>query len=85
MKDVYELGSSPGVVKVSGHEYSSTEVDRDEVDLLRMGKKPVLKVEPERTSYQDSLRLSPIINSGDLGLCRYWDLAVPFSSPGRVS
>lgn len=76
MKDVHELGSSPGVVKVSGHEYT-TEVDRDEVDLLRMGKKPVLKVDIERTYYQDNLMLSLIINSGDLGLCRYWDLAVP--------
>ena len=66
MKDVYELGSSPGVVKVSGHEYT-TEVDRDEVDLLRMGKKPVLKVEPEHTSHQDRRRLSLIMNSGDLG------------------
>lgn len=84
MKDVYELGSSPGVVKVSGHEYT-TDVDRDEVDLLRMGKKPVLKVELERTSHQDGHRLSPIINSGDLGLCRCWDSAVPSSSPGRVS
>lgn len=42
MKDVYQLGASPGAVKVSGHEYT-TEVDRDEVDLMRMGKKPVLK------------------------------------------
>ena len=84
MKDVHELGSSPGVVKVSGREYT-TEVDRDEADLLRMGKKPVLKVEIERTSYQDKLMLSLIINSGDLGLCRYWDLAVPSSSPGRAS
>lgn len=84
MKDVYELGSSPGVVKVSGHDYT-TEVDRDEVDLLRMGKKPVLKVEHERTSYQDSPRLNLIIDSGDLGLCRYWVSAVPSSSPGRVS
>ena len=84
MKDVYELGSSPGVVKVSGHEYT-TEVNRDEVDLLRMGKKPVLKVEIERTPYPDNLVLSLIINSGDLGLCRYWDLAVPSSSPGRES
>ena len=84
MKDVYELESSPGAVKVSGHEYT-TEVNRDEVDLLRMGKKPVLKVESNRTSYQDSRRLSLIINSGDLGLCRYWDSAVPSSSPGRVS
>lgn len=49
MKDVYQLGASPGAVKVSGHEYT-TEVDRDEVDLMRMGKKPVLKVEIERTS-----------------------------------
>ena len=84
MKDVYELGSSPGVVKVSGHEYT-TEVDRDEVDLRRMGKKPVLKVEIERTSYQENFMLSLIINRGDLGLCHYWDLAVPSSSPGRAS
>ncbi len=83
MKDVHELESSPGIVKVSGHAYT-TEADRDEVDLLRMGKKPVLKVEIERASYQDNLMLSLIINSGDLGSCRYWDLAVPFSSPGRA-
>ena len=83
MKDVYELGSSPGVVKVSGHEYT-TEVNRDEADLLRMGKKPVLKVEIEHTPYQVNLALNLIINSGDLGLCRYWDLAVPSSSPGRA-
>ena len=84
MKDVHELESSPGTVKVSGHAYT-TEVGRDEADLLRMGKKPVLKVGIEQTSYQDNLMLSPIINSGDLGSCRYWDLAVPSSSPGRAS
>ena len=76
MKDVYQLGSSPGAVKVTGHEYS-TEVDRDEVDLLRMGKKPVLKVGIERISYHVNLVLSFILNSGDLGLCRYWALVVP--------
>ena len=84
MKDVHELGSSPGAVKVSGHEYT-TEVDRDEVDLLRMGKKPVLKVGIERIYYQDKLMLSLIIYSGGLGLCRCWDLAVPSLSPGRAS
>ena len=59
MKDVYQLGSSPGAVKVTGHEYS-TEVDRDEVDLLRMGKKPVLKVGIERISCHVNLVLSLI-------------------------
>lgn len=45
MEDDYELAHSPGVTKMPEqiHYTQRGSIDRDEADLMRLGKKPVLK------------------------------------------
>lgn len=46
MADKYELSHTSGAIKIPEQGFSTERgsVDRDEADLVRLGKKPVLKV-----------------------------------------
>ena len=46
MGDNYGLSHLSGAIKIPEHNFSSQRgsIDRDEADLVRLGKKPVLKV-----------------------------------------
>ena len=60
----------------------SGSVDRDRADLIRLGKKPVLKVGFEIPL--DIIRkLMDSICSAILGSCRCWVSVAPFSLPGK--
>ena len=86
MEDDYELAHIPGVAKVPEQNYygQRRSIDRDEADLARLGKKPVLKVSLWPLTLNLIFRLMAVICSADLGSCRYWASVVPFSSPGRA-
>ncbi|KAF6221245.1 hypothetical protein HO133_002100 [Letharia lupina] len=55
MEDDYELAHSPGVTKMPEqiHYTHRGSIDRDEADLMRLGKKPVLKTELTKKSVFD--------------------------------
>lgn len=48
MGDKYELSHISGAIKIPEQSFSGQRgsIDRDEADLVRLGKKPVLRVSP---------------------------------------
>ena len=86
MKDNYELGTSSGLPESPGPTNYSRHVsliDRDQADLMRLGKKPVLKV--SLYSFGSLLSNADHFYSVDLGSFLYWGSAVRSLSPGRAS
>ena len=84
MKDDYELAHNVGAVKLAdenGHGRPIS-MERDEADLMRLGKKPVLKVSFHQHLF--TAKNSNMYCSEDLDSCHYWALAVQFSSLGRA-
>ena len=61
MDNGYELAHSSGVAKMpeQSHYSQRGSVDRDEADLIRLGKKPVLKVSARLDIVQD-IKTEPV-------------------------
>lgn len=71
------------VIKSNGATQDGS-VDRDRADLIRLGKKPVLRV-GLALAVKLFRRLMRSFCSGTSGSCRYWASAAPFSPPGKQS
>ena len=76
--------SKNSIVIKSNGATRSTPRDRDQADLIRLGKRPVLRV-GLTLAVKLLRRLMFLIYSVTSGSCRCWASAAPFSPPGKQS
>lgn len=81
MKENHELESSPGVFAASEMKNNRQQsvAERDEADLMRLGKRPVLKVRLYLSAALTFSDLRRTFHSVDSDSCRCWASAVPSS------
>lgn len=81
MKENHELQSSHGVFPASKLKNNTQQsvAERDEAELMRLGKRPVLKVRLYLSMDLIFLDLRHKLYSADSGSCHCWASAVPSS------